>query len=155
MHKCGSNKTSVPACEAVAEQAGATSKVLFRTNPRVILEDIGGGGDGGCPTLSLSEREFEESVSDFLSDSESISGVSSDGESEFECEPSESSENESVAEVVEAMPIRKKVGSRKEGSLRGKNKQPWSQEECKVLWECYVRSGGSGSDGYIKRLVDM
>ena len=154
MHKCGSNKTSVPACEAVAKQAGTSSKVLFRTNPRVILEDIG-GGDGGSPTLSLSERESEESVSDCLSDSESISGVSSDGESDFVCESSEESENESVADVLEAEPSRKKVGSRKEGSLRGRNKQPWTQEECKVLWECYVRSGGSGSDGYIKRLVDM
>ena len=165
MHKCGSNKTSVPACEAVAEQAGATSKVLFRTNPRVILEDIGGGGDGGCPTLSLSERESGESVSDCLSDSESISGVMSesdsdsgelsDSDSDFVCQSSEDSENESVVAVVEAKPSQKKVGSRKEGSLRGRNKQPWTQEECKVLWECYVRSGGSGSDGYIKRLVDM
>ena len=139
MHKCGSKKTSVPACESVAEQAGATSKVLFRTNPRVILEDIG-GGDGGCPTLSLSECEREESVSDCLSDSESISGVSSDGESDFVCQTSEDSENESGADVVEVKPILKKVRSRKEGSLRGRNKQPWSQEECKVLWECYVRS---------------
>ena len=154
MHKCGSKKTPVPECEAVAEQAGATSKVLFRTNPRVILEDIG-GGDGGCPTLSLSECEREESVSECLSDSESISEVSSDSESDCVCQSSDDSENESGTDVVEAKPTLKKVGSRKEGSLRGRNKQPWSQEECKVLWECYVRSGGSGSDGYIKRLVDM
>ena len=154
MHKCGSNETSVPACEAVAKQAGTSSKVLFRTNPRVILEDIG-GGDGGSPTLSLSECESGKSVSDFSSDSESISGVSSDGESDFVCESSEESENESDADFLETKPIPKKVGSRKEGSLRGRNKQPWTQEECKVLWECYVRSGGSGSDGYIKRLVEM
>ena len=127
MHKCGSNESSVPACEAVAEQAGATSKVLFRTNPRVILEDIG-GGDGGSPTLSLSGCEREESVSDYLSDSESISGVSSDGGSDFVCQSSEESENEIVADVEEARPSLKKVRSRKEGSLRGRNKQPWSQE---------------------------
>ena len=143
MHTCETNKTSVPAGEAVAKQAGTSSTVLLRTNPRVILENIE-GGSGGSSKFSLSECESGRC----LSDSECVSVVSSDGESEL-CSSVDTSED------VEAKPSQRIIGSRKEGSLRGHNKQPWSQEECKVLWECYVRSGGSGSDGYIKRLVEM
>ena len=151
MHTCGANKTSVSACQAVAEQADTNKTVLFRTNPRLVLEKIEGYGDDGSFSESESESgessgtEFKsESVSESESESfdYSVSGESSD--SEVECEKFDYS----------SKPI-KRVASRKEGSLRGRNKQPWSQEECKVLWECYVRSGGSGSDGYIKRLVEM
>ena len=42
-------------------------------------------------------------------------------------------------------------GSRKVGK-RGKNKHWWTLEERKVLWECFVRSGGKKSGGYIKKV---
>jgi len=44
--------------------------------------------------------------------------------------------------------------NRKEGG-RGLNKQKWTKEERVVLWECYVRSGGRGCLGYIKRVMEM
>jgi len=44
--------------------------------------------------------------------------------------------------------------NRKEGG-RGLNKQKWTKGERVVLWECYVRSGGRGCLGYIKRVMEM
>ena len=46
-----------------------------------------------------------------------------------------------------------KKGGNKFG--RGKGKVPWTREERRVLWECYIRSGKRGCEGYIKRLKDM
>ena len=40
-------------------------------------------------------------------------------------------------------------------SGRGKKKMSWSKEERKVLWECYLRSGGRRSKGYMKRLQEI
>ena len=37
---------------------------------------------------------------------------------------------------------------------RGKTKVPWSREERRVLWECYVRSGKRDSMGNIQRVKD-
>ena len=48
----------------------------------------------------------------------------------------------------------KKGKTRKEGR-RGKFKERWTVEERRVLWECFVRSGGKRSGGYIKRLKEM
>ena len=41
------------------------------------------------------------------------------------------------------------------GGNRGKKKAKWSQEERKVLWECFVRSGGKKSGGYIRKVKEM
>ena len=41
------------------------------------------------------------------------------------------------------------------GKATGKHKDAWTREERKVLWECYVRSGGSKKKGYIKAVKDM
>jgi len=38
------------------------------------------------------------------------------------------------------------------GGLRGKVKAKWTKEERRVLWECFVRSGGKKGDGYIKEM---
>lgn len=40
----------------------------------------------------------------------------------------------------------------KKVSKRGKCKEWWTHEERKVLWECFVRSGGKRADGYIKKV---
>ena len=40
----------------------------------------------------------------------------------------------------------KKGKTRKEGK-RGKYKEKWTDEERRVLWECFVRSGGKRSGG--------
>ena len=48
---------------------------------------------------------------------------------------------------------RGKVGKRKT-SARPK-KVPWSKEERKILWECVIRAGGKGSEGYIPRMVKL
>ena len=39
-------------------------------------------------------------------------------------------------------------------SRRGRGKVPWTREECLVLWECFIRSGGKSRVGYIKRVED-
>ena len=151
MHKCVTNKPSVSASEAVAEQADTNKTVLFRTNPRVCLEKLEVGSDDMNRECE-SEREFY-SESECTSGSEFVlESDESESESDIHSE-SESLKSEDRFEMS-AKP-RVPAASRKEGSLRGRIKQPWTQEECKVLWECYVRSGGSGSDGYIKRLVEM
>ena len=43
--------------------------------------------------------------------------------------------------------------TRKEGK-RGKFKEGWSDQERKVLWECFIRSGGKKSGGYIRKVKD-
>ena len=43
----------------------------------------------------------------------------------------------------------------KKGGRRGKVKGKWTDEERKVLWECFVRSGGKRSGGYIKKVKEM
>ena len=44
--------------------------------------------------------------------------------------------------------------ARKEG-MRGKCKEKWTDHERRMLWECYVRSGGKKAGGYIQKLKDM
>ena len=63
---------------------------------------------------------------------------------------------ESSGSVVGAREGRgvKSKKSRKEGR-RGRFKEKWTDEERRVLWECFVRSGGKKSGGYIKKLKDM
>eukprot|EP00111_Clytia_hemisphaerica_P013739 TCONS_00040429-protein len=43
----------------------------------------------------------------------------------------------------------------KRGDRTGKNKTKWTKEERCLVWECFVRSGGKGSYGYIKRLMEF
>jgi len=50
--------------------------------------------------------------------------------------------------------IGKKAKTRKEGK-RGKFKEKWTDEERRVLWECFARSGGKRSGGYIKKVKEM
>ena len=56
---------------------------------------------------------------------------------------------EGVGETVQGR------GLSKRGDKTGKNKAKWTKEERRVVWECYVRSGGRGSHGYIKRLMEF
>ena len=44
---------------------------------------------------------------------------------------------------------------RKKDGGRGKIKQAWTDEERRVLWECFVRSGGKKSGGYMKKVKEM
>ena len=44
---------------------------------------------------------------------------------------------------------------RKKDGGRGKIKQAWTVEERRVLWECFVRSGGKKSGGYINKIKEM
>ena len=37
----------------------------------------------------------------------------------------------------------------------GKSKAPWSKSERIILWECFVRSGGKRSGGYIKKVENL
>ena len=36
--------------------------------------------------------------------------------------------------------------------MRGKKKCKWTHGERKILWECFVRSGGEKTGGYIKKI---
>ena len=40
------------------------------------------------------------------------------------------------------------------GGNRGKKKAYWSQDERKVLWECFSRSGGRKSGVYIRKVKE-
>ena len=51
--------------------------------------------------------------------------------------------------------VGKKSVRDKKGGRRGKVKGKWTDEERKVLWECFVRSGGKRSGGYIKKVKEM
>ena len=44
--------------------------------------------------------------------------------------------------------------SRKEGG-RSRKKQAWTKEERCVVWECFIRSGGVGVEGYRDRIFEM
>ena len=46
-------------------------------------------------------------------------------------------------------------GLNKRGDMTGKKKVQWTKEERCVVWECFVRSGGRQSYGYIKRLMEF
>lgn len=46
-------------------------------------------------------------------------------------------------------------GLSKRGDKTGKAKAKWTKEERRVVWECFVRSGGRGNHGYIKRLMEF
>jgi len=46
-------------------------------------------------------------------------------------------------------------GLSKRGDKTGKNKAKWTKEERCLVWECFVRSGGRGSHGYINRLMEF
>ena len=56
---------------------------------------------------------------------------------------------ELVGSVKGKRRVRKKDGG------RGKVKQAWTVEERRVLWECFVRSGGKKSGGYMKKVKEM
>ena len=47
-----------------------------------------------------------------------------------------------------------KGGIKGKGGMRGKSKKYWTKEERKVLWECYVESGGVKSGGYMKKVEE-
>ena len=59
--------------------------------------------------------------------------------------------------VVEGGEVKKRcrgmVGKRKVS--RKPRKVPWTKEERKVFWECVIRAGGKGSEGYIPRMVKL
>ena len=46
-------------------------------------------------------------------------------------------------------------GLSRRGDRTGKCKTKWTKDERCLVWECFVRSGGRGSHGYIKRLMEF
>ena len=64
--------------------------------------------------------------------------------------------------VIKILPATQEKGKKgwpgkKKGNKgkRGKFKDSWSKEDRIILWECYVRSGGVKSEGYIKKVREM
>ena len=41
------------------------------------------------------------------------------------------------------------IGKGRRAEKSGKNKSKWTHEERKVLWECFVSSGGKKTGGYL------
>ena len=44
---------------------------------------------------------------------------------------------------------------RKKDGGRGKIKQLWTDQERRVLWECFIRSGGKRTGGYMQKVKEM
>ena len=61
---------------------------------------------------------------------------------------------ERKANKVDMMPIEKPQRGKKTKAT-GKSKVPWSKSERIILWECYSRSGGKRSGGYIKKVENL
>ena len=62
---------------------------------------------------------------------------------------------ETSGDVVGVGDGRSKVRTTRKEGKRGKFKEGWSDQERKVLWECFIRSGGKKSGGYIRKVKDM
>ena len=61
---------------------------------------------------------------------------------------------ERKANKDDMMPIEKPQRGKKTKAT-GKSKVPWSKSERIILWECYSRSGGKRSGGYIKKVENL
>ena len=117
------------------------------------------GGPGETFSVCGSKSEIDDFVSSFDLDCEEwFLGFDENGEDLYlrDCRvvledcmshvPVQASET--VKQALKCKPV--KLG-------RGKNKVAWSKDERRVLWECFVRSGGARHGGYmnsVKRLWD-